>query len=275
MKLNQQLKFFVNNASINKNTIDFLSKKYNIQNPFITQKDELSLFKGLLKKANANLIKEKELWIYLREEQKYSTDSYSRYEKMILKNTENKIASFIALGQQASDFFSTNNIKPLYTFDLNNPNLAKDLSIIVKYLYTTERYSKVNFVINSNKNYNKPFTILPMNDFDLSKLTSFTKEEISQDALANLNIYPSVSEYVDSNANIFIENALQSLIIESSFYNAKNGLVRTNKIIKDLDEEIWKISKRITKIKRENEIEEIVLLTKNNNEFSLMKKGEN
>ena len=54
------------------------------------------------------------------------------------------------------------------------------------------------------------------------------------------------------------------MVNEFLFYVVKNGLVKVNKIIKDLDEIILKVLRKIIKIKCENEIEEIVLLIKNN-----------
>nr|WP_318030173.1 hypothetical protein [Mycoplasmopsis bovis] len=66
---------------------------------------------------------------------------------------------------------------------------------------------------------------------------------------------------------------MQSLLVESSFYKSKIGLVSTNKIINELDDEMKKIGKKIIRIKRENEIEEIVLLTSNNKKF--LTRGDN
>nr|WP_318028374.1 hypothetical protein [Mycoplasmopsis bovis] len=62
-------------------------------------------------------------------------------------------------------------------------------------------------------------------------------------------------------------------LVESSFYKSKIGLVSTNKIINELDDEMKKIGKKIIRIKRENEIEEIVLLTSNNKKF--LTRGDN
>nr|WP_318033795.1 hypothetical protein [Mycoplasmopsis bovis] len=48
----------------------------------------------------------------------------------------------------------------------------------------------------------------------------------------------------------------------------------TNKIINELEDEMKKISKKIIRIKRENEMEEIVLLTSNNKKY-LYREGNN
>ncbi|WGI37003.1 MSC_0622 family F1-like ATPase gamma subunit [Mesomycoplasma lagogenitalium] len=267
MKLNQQLNFFVNNALSVKEIIKQLDEKYHIQNEFIEQnfsKLNINLLQKLHKliKINSN----KELWIYLKEEQKYATDSYSRYEKLMLENSKKNKIDFIALGEKANDFFTSNNLNIVKKLNLNDVNLVKTLSAIIKFLYKEERYSKIKFVINSNKSFNEPFTILPMNNFDSQK---FSLKNLDVNKYYNFNIYPNISQYLETSTNIYIENIVQSLIIESGFYNAKNSLVKTNKILKDLDEQILSVSKKITRIKREKEIEEIVMLTRNNKSFSL------
>ncbi|EPL05604.1 hypothetical protein CP02DC14_1195, partial [Chlamydia psittaci 02DC14] len=61
-----------------------------------------------------------------------------------------------------------------------------------------------------------------------------------------------------------------ALICESSFYSAKSGLVTTNKIIKEIDEQKNKLSRQIARIKNEKEIEELSLLTRNKKTFEDM-----
>lgn len=264
MKLNQQLGFHTKNAVINRNLILNLQQKYDIKNDLLSKK---SFF---IKKWSR-----KNLWIYITEEQKYSTDSYSRYENTILKENKNSKDDFITIGEQAKSFCQKNKFNILKSYAKKNfqDKEIDELFIVIKMLYLTAEYSSVRFVINSNKNYDSFFTILPINEFDFDKFVPYNAEENSY--LENLEItkfkiYPNINEFVNTELNIFIQNAINALICESSFYSAKSGLVTTNKIIKEIDEQKNKLSRQIARIKNEKEIEELSLLTRNKKTFEDM-----
>ena len=264
MKLNQQLGFHTKNAVINRNLILNLQQKYDIKNDLLSKKS------FLIKKLSR-----KNLWIYITEEQKYSTDSYSRYENTILKENKNSKDDFITIGEQAKSFCQKNkfNILKSYAKNIFQDKEIDELFIVIKMLYLTAEYSSVRFVINSNKNYDSFFTILPINEFDFDKFVPYNIEENSY--LENLEItkfkiYPNINEFVNTEINIFIQNAINALICESSFYSAKSGLVTTNKIIKEIDEQKNKLSRQIARIKNEKEIEELSLLTRNKKTFEDM-----
>ncbi|TDV22868.1 ATP synthase gamma subunit [Mycoplasmopsis mustelae] len=265
MKLTRKLTFYVDNALLNVQLMNALKNKYHIKNNFIEENTFLKKFRNLTKSQKLkNLIsKEKELYIYLTEEQKYGTDSYSRYEKVILENITNKNVDFILIGNRAISFAKQNNLNVIKTFKNSAvPNLAKILTQLTKILYLDSDYTRVHFVINSNKNYKEAFTILPISNFDVDKLLHIDLENEFDKVIQDYKIHPNIEGFIDNQVSIFIENAINSLIIESSFYNAKNALVAANKKSKQLDEEILKVSKRINRVKQEKQIEEIVLLTK-------------
>lgn len=264
MKLNQQLGFHTKNAVINRNLILNLQQKYDIKNDLLSKK---SFFIKKLSRKN--------LWIYITEEQKYSTDSYSRYESTILKENIKSNDDFITIGEQAKSFCQKNKFNILKSYAKNNfqDKEIDELFIVIKMLYLTAEYSSVRFIINSNKNYDSFFTILPINEFDFDKFVPYNTEENSY--LENLKItkfkiYPNINEFVNTELNIFIQNAINALICESSFYSAKSGLVTTNKIIKEIDEQKNKLSRQIARIKNEKEIEELSLLTRNKKTFEDM-----
>lgn len=264
MKLNQQLGFHTKNAVINRNLILNLQQKYDIKNDLLSNK---SFFIKKLSRKN--------LWIYITEEQKYSTDSYSRYENTILKENKNSKDDFITIGEQAKSFCQKNKFNILKSYAKNNfqDKEIDELFIVIKMLYLTAEYSSVRFIINSNKNYDSFFTILPISEFDFDKFVPYNTEENSY--LENLEItkfkiYPNINEFVNTEINIFIQNAINALICESSFYSAKSGLVTTNKIIKEIDEQKNKLSRQIARIKNEKEIEELSLLTRNKKTFEDM-----
>ncbi|QBF34602.1 hypothetical protein EG856_01535 [Mycoplasmopsis phocirhinis] len=257
MKLNKKLKFYVDNALANKSLITNLRQSYNIRNDFIQNK---SLTNTFINKIFKFFGKKRELWVYLTEEQKHSTDSYSRYEKMILENIKKTQADFIAIGDRAIEFIKSNKLNLIKSFKQNhkNVNIAKELTFLIKYLYVDEAYDSVRFVINTNKNFKNAFTILPLENFDVDQLSNEIKQPILK-PVKKYEIYPNLEQFIDSEINIFLSNAIHSLIIESYFYNAKNNLISTNQIIKQLDEDILKLNKKIIKFKREKEIEDIVM----------------
>lgn len=261
MKLNKNLSYYIQSAIKNKNLIDAVGNQYNIKNMFV-HKNTKSNF---LNKIKQIFIKQKELWIYTTEQQKYATDSYSRYERYILEKTKNKNVDFITIGDRAYNFCKQNKFNVIKDFPTNTQSvLAFELSQIIKILYLEQNYCKVRFVLNTNKNFKGSFTILPTQEFDVYKLSSSTLIETNKLDIKDFKIFPNVETFIDNEANIFIENVVNSLLIESSFYTTKNALVTANKIIKDLDENIMKLSRQAMRVKRQNEIEEIIMLTSNN-----------
>ena len=261
MKLNKNLSYYIQSAIKNKNLIDAVGNQYNIKNMFV-HKNTKSNF---LNKIKQIFVKQKELWIYTTEQQKYATDSYSRYERYILEKTKNKNVDFITIGDRAYNFCKQNKFNVIKDFPTNTQSiLAFELSQIIKILYLEQNYRKVRFVLNTNKNFKGSFTILPTQEFDVYKLSSSTLIETNKLDIKDFKIFPNVETFIDNEANIFIENVVNSLLIESSFYTTKNALVAANKIIKDLDENIMKLSRQAMRVKRQNEIEEIIMLTSNN-----------
>lgn len=260
-KLNKNLSYYIQSAVKNKNLIDAVGSQYNIKNMFV-HKNTKSNF---LNKIKQIFVKQKELWIYTTEQQKYATDSYSRYERYILEKTKNKNVDFITIGDRAYNFCKQNKFNVIKDFPTNTQSvLAFELSQIIKILYLEQNYCKVRFVLNTNKNFKGSFTILPTQEFDVYKLSSLTLIETNKLDIKDFKIFPNAETFIDNEANIFIENVVNSLLIESSFYTTKNALVTANKIIKDLDENIMKLSRQAMRVKRQNEIEEIIMLTTNN-----------
>ncbi|RCJ03114.1 hypothetical protein DSQ43_00275 [Ureaplasma urealyticum] len=258
MKLNQRLTFFSKNAFEIKESILSLKRIYNIKHDMLRH-EERKIFKFL------NKINDRVLWIYLTEEQKYSTDSYSRYEQKILETIKSNRDDFILIGQGAIEFGKNHNLNILQTFnDSNIKNLTTQLTKMIMILYTFDNYKKVNFVINSNKNYDGHFTILPMNEFRFDKFINLEKCDSNIIDFQKVKIYPNLNEFINVQINVFLVNIINNLITESSFYKTKNGLVATNNILKELDYNLSKIQRKITRVKTELQIEEINLLARQN-----------
>ncbi|WP_031488947.1 MSC_0622 family F1-like ATPase gamma subunit [Ureaplasma canigenitalium] len=275
MKLNKRLKHFINSSTLNRQLILTLDKKYRFQNEFIGDDVTKKTNGEFIKKVKKTFLRSHQLIVYITENQKFSTDSYTRYEKLIKKMIKESPADFICIGERAEKFCQEHgyNVLKSFTNDKNDHSIAPKLAKMVKIMYQEFNYEKVNFVLNSNKNFNNYFTILPIKHFDVDKLLSKDEKSIldneDYDRFLNYKIYPGIDTYINSQINIYIVNTIQSLLIESSFYEAKTRLVNYNQTTKNLDDLLLKLNKKIIKIKRENEIEEIVLLTKSADNFSL------
>ncbi|MDQ0567536.1 MSC_0622 family F1-like ATPase gamma subunit [Mycoplasma yeatsii] len=260
IKQNSLLTHYLDNALLNQYLILSIKQQYQIKNNLISSTSKTkNKFKNFL-------IKPKQLWIYLTEEQKYQTDSYSRYENHILNNTKNKNIDFITIGKRALEFCWDNKLNAIYNFDLHESNLSYKLTEIIKLLFSQKNYQSLCFVINSNKNKTNQFTILPLSEFDI---TALSEKELDHDLIdiSKFRIYPDIDTYLEIQVDNFIKNSIESLLVESSFYKAKNELIRINKIINEVDEEIHNLNKKVIRIKREKEIEELVLLASANKHF--------
>ncbi|MCV3733936.1 hypothetical protein OF364_02515 [Mycoplasma enhydrae] len=264
MKLTKKLRFNITNSLLNINLITAINQKYAIKNKLIHNKNNKG---AILNKIKSIFKRSPKLWIYLTEKQKYSTDSYTRYEKKLLEVAAKNKDDFIAIGDRATEFCKTNKLNIVKSYseeDKTITNIPLVLSQLIKILNLENNYSEVNFVLNTNKNFNGYFTILPIDQFDVNKLVHEEKINTLAFDISNFKIYPKIEEFIENEINIFLENAIYSLVIESSFYNAKNDLVTTNKIVGQIEEEIESIKKKTMRIRREKEIEEIVMLTMSN-----------
>ncbi|AKF41052.1 hypothetical protein AAW50_01195 [Mycoplasmopsis canis] len=255
LNLTKKLSFYVDNSLLNSKLLNSLKTKYNIKNNFI-QSNKIEQAKNFFRKS-------KELYVYITEEQKYGTDSYSRYEKEILNRVKNSNIDFITIGERAKMFADQNKLNVIKYFENSSiKNLSTILTKMIRILFVENNYSKVNFVLNSNKNYKDPFTVLPLENFDVDKLLNIETNKNNNLDINNTKIYPNIENFIESQIFVFLENAVNSLIIESSFYSAKNNLVTIDKKIKQIDEDLLLVSKRVNRFKQEKQIEEIILLTK-------------
>ncbi|WFQ91703.1 hypothetical protein MFERI14815_00307 [Mycoplasma feriruminatoris] len=266
IKQNALLNYYVKNALWNQNIISLLQKEYKIKNNLINESKTSK--NKLVNKLKSFVNQDKQLWIYVTEEQKYSTDSYSRYENHILNTIKKKNADFITIGNRAKEFCTLNKLNVIYNVDQKQAisKLSWILTLIVKFLFSQYNYNSLHFVINSNKNKENSFIILPLTKFNVNSLTE-SKSEFDLTDIKEFKIFPDINNYIQTQIDNFIENSIQSLLVESSFYKTKNELIKTNKTINEVDEEVKKLNKKIIRIKREKEIEEIVLLTSNNKKF--------
>ncbi|WP_029905600.1 MSC_0622 family F1-like ATPase gamma subunit [Mycoplasmopsis opalescens] len=262
IKMTKKLKFCSKKAFECKNIITVIKKTYKVNNEIVDR--NLSLLFGFFKKNILKKVKDPELFVYLTDEQKYGTDSYSRYEKTLIKEAKSKNMHFITIGNRAIEFCKNNDFNVVQHFDAwdNSSKFINNFCELIKQYYLIGGYKKVNFVLNSNKNHDQYFTILPLKNFNLEKLVGKFEEEFDHSYLTKGQIFPNVNEFYDNIIDQFIYFSVQALFIESSFYQAKIDLITSNKINSELEESIAKLNKKILSAKREKEIEEINIITR-------------
>ncbi|TQC51516.1 hypothetical protein E1I18_02425 [Mycoplasmopsis mucosicanis] len=261
IKLTQNLKYFSKKALETRNLITEVNKYYKVSN-WIIDSQQTSLLKKIFNKKS-NTKKSFELFVYLTDEQKYGTDSYSRYERTLLEEAQNKSMHFITIGSRAYDFCKKNNFKIIKHFQSWSIDYQFILNFaeLIKQAYIIDQYNKVNFVINSNKMHNHYFTILPLKLFNLQKLVG-NNIEFDTKSISKVKIFPNIKDFYNNIVEQFILFSLQALFVESSFYQAKIGLITSNKINSELEESLLKLNKKIITAKREKEIEEINIITR-------------
>lgn len=258
-KLSKTLNINMKRAFENVDNIELIQKKLNFyNNDFLKQ--------GFFGKNKSNL------WIYITEIEKYEVDAYTRYEKNILQKI-NKKDKIICVGKRANAFALKNELNIIKNFaSTTENNITFEITRLIETYYSIGEFSKVLIVVNSNKITNSELEILPVmkinNGFFGSNLKSKKRD------LTTLNIFPNIKEFIKNEIHNYIFYMLNSLLIESSFYNAKNKLVRENKLIKELDEDIFKYKRKIARIKSERQIEEIVMISKNKSFIHNHKKGD-
>ncbi|VEU69288.1 Uncharacterised protein (plasmid) [Mycoplasmopsis canis] len=125
LNLTKKLSFYVDNSLLNSKLLNSLKTKYNIKNNFI-QSNKIEQAKNFFRKS-------KELYIYITEEQKYGTDSYSRYEKEILNRVKNSNIDFITIGERAKTFADQNELNVIKYFENSSiKNLSTILTKMIK-----------------------------------------------------------------------------------------------------------------------------------------------
>ncbi|MCU9938986.1 hypothetical protein NWQ34_05300 [Mycoplasmopsis felis] len=138
MKLTKKLSFYLDNSLLNIQLINALKNKYSIKNNFVSSQNS-----KLINNFQKILIKDKELYIYLTEEQKYGIDSYTRYETTILENIKNKNADFILIGEKPIQFGAKNKLSVVKEFkNSSHKGLAKILTQLTKILFLDSIYIK-------------------------------------------------------------------------------------------------------------------------------------
>ncbi|MEA4162636.1 MSC_0622 family F1-like ATPase gamma subunit [Mycoplasma sp. 4404] len=262
LRLSKQIGYCLDRANYSKFIIEQIINKYSINDFALNKKSDLLTLGGL-----------KTLWIYITEEEKYSTNSYQKHEKYLLQAINKSNDSIIAIGQKAIKFASDNGFNILFSFEKNEVDYLNELlpKIIINNFKIND-YANLNFVINSTKIKEKHIQLLPVN------MNNFTLKHHQNSQLLNSNINThkisqDLNEFIDSETESYLNFAISSLLTESALIYEKYKLVAQNSTLNDLEEKIKFQKRQFLKVKREKEIEQISMLSKKKDLLHEIRKG--
>ncbi|MDJ1646596.1 MSC_0622 family F1-like ATPase gamma subunit [Mycoplasma phocimorsus] len=230
--------------------LEFLKEKYNIDGYLKPRK--IPFFKG----------NSKELWIYVTEEKTKLTNPHERYEKLILKSRKKTRVDFITVGEAAFKFCKKNRFNIIKKFEgKETDKIREEVAKFITKVSEVENYKSIKFIINSNKNLHGYFTLFPFENSNINLLyRNSTKQHLEND-IKKYQIIPEVNVFIKSLTRIYLFYSICSLMLESNLYNAKVSLVALNKTIKTIDEMMLKLKRKISRVRRELELEELIMLT--------------
>ncbi|MGY6172108.1 MSC_0622 family F1-like ATPase gamma subunit [Candidatus Mycoplasma pogonae] len=257
-RLNYKITLLYENFSIGKMLLQKLAQKSNIKNFLLDNFASKNIFKNKLKKY------EKKLFIYVTENEKYLDGFYDRVELNILKNL-NPLDQIVTIGEKAKQFAIKNQIK-IYK-NIPKPeiteifSLSEKLGLIIKEDLVNKNFSKIIFGINSNKVNSSQAIIFPINSFEFNYAKNSELEEKIHSNINQFAFHPSIEEFVENQSILYLQQAIELLLLESTFIIFKNKLINENQMLKKMEEKIKLLNREIIKYKREMEIQEIILIT--------------
>ncbi|TNK95081.1 hypothetical protein C4M95_04195, partial [Mycoplasmopsis pullorum] len=202
----------------------------------------------------------KTIWIYVTEEEKYSTNSYLKYEKNLIKNIK-KNDLIIPIGQRAINFATQNKYKILFSHSENQIDyLVHILPEFLLEFIEQNGFFNINFVINSSKTKQSFLSVLPLSkmDFNLNVRHLEMEKEMN---IKRMNIYPNLNKFINSELNSYLTYMVFTLLNESALINEKYKLVAQNQKIHDLEKKYKQMHLSMLRGKRELEVEQLSLLS--------------
>lgn len=256
-KLNESYQNTLNNVSL----LNYVIDNFFVSNIFIDSKP-----RKIIEKLN-RIDSKKTLYVFITEEQKHETDSFKRYKEYLAKTADFSKDIFILIGEEAKRFGKENNLNVIYSVSQNvNIDVLKyEISNLIKYEFLNKNIGAVKFVLNSTKIKDKYIQILPIKENNLSNFEESTQEALAYQfsfATKNIKVYPNIEGFVNNEISNYLKNVIATLLFESSFFNEKNKLVHANKLANELDEQIKTKKRKYLQLRREREIEEIMLISK-------------
>ncbi|TNK81980.1 hypothetical protein C4M98_03340 [Mycoplasmopsis pullorum] len=257
LKLSKQISFYYERALSSKRIIESLLGSNIVNNPILNGETTFNIFN--IKKSNKFSIS-KTIWIYVTEEEKYSTNSYLKYEKNLIKNIK-KNDLIIPIGQRAINFATQNKYKILFSHSENQIDyLVHILPEFLLEFIEQNGFFNINFVINSSKTKQSFLSVLPLSkmDFNLNVRHLEMEKEMN---IKRMNIYPNLNKFINSELNSYLTYMVFTLLNESALINEKYKLVAQNQKIHDLEKKYKQMHLSMLRGKRELEVEQLSLLS--------------
>ncbi|APJ38368.1 MSC_0622 family F1-like ATPase gamma subunit [Mycoplasmopsis pullorum] len=257
LKLSKQISFYYERALSSKRIIESLLGSNIVNNPILNGETTFNIFN--IKKSNKFSIS-KTIWIYVTEEEKYSTNSYLKYEKNLIKNIK-KNDLIIPIGQRAINFATQNKYKILFSHSENQIDyLVHILPEFLLEFMEQNGFFNINFVINSSKTKQSFLSVLPLSkmDFNLNVRHLEMEKEMN---IKRMNIYPNLNKFINSELNSYLTYMVFTLLNESALINEKYKLVAQNQKIHDLEKKYKQMHLSMLRGKRELEVEQLSLLS--------------
>ncbi|TNK82968.1 hypothetical protein C4M96_01705 [Mycoplasmopsis pullorum] len=257
LKLSKQISFYYERALTSKRIIESLLGSNIVNNPILNGETTFNIFN--IKKSNKFSIS-KTIWIYVTEEEKYSTNSYLKYEKNLIKNIK-KNDLIIPIGQRAINFATQNKYKILFSHSENQIDYLVHIlpEFLLKFI-EQNGFFNINFVINSSKTKQSFLSVLPLSkmDFNLNVRHLEMEKEMN---IKRMNIYPNLNKFINSELNSYLTYMVFTLLNESALINEKYKLVAQNQKIHDLEKKYKQMHLSMLRGKRELEVEQLSLLS--------------
>ncbi|WP_426461453.1 MSC_0622 family F1-like ATPase gamma subunit [Mycoplasma hafezii] len=256
LKLSKQISFYYERAVFSKDIILTLAKEKNLDSQFL-KPSQINLFETKQNKNKPN----RTIWVYVTEEEQYSTNSYAKFENNLLQEYK-KQDVIIAIGKRAIDFAVANQFKILFCTENNDVEyLSSLLPLIIQKDINQNGFANLYYIINSSKVKNMYLNVLPLEklNFNLNVQHYKLEEQIN---IKKLNVFPDLNSFVESEINTYLTYMTYTLLSESALIYHKYKLVAQNQQINDLEKKQKQLKLQMLRSKREDEVEQMQLLSK-------------
>ncbi|VEU70202.1 MSC_0622 family F1-like ATPase gamma subunit [Mycoplasmopsis glycophila] len=260
LKLSKKISIYYERAIQTKHVIESILENHNVDSPLLNSNKLLNNQFAVLKKLN-NKHTNKTIWVYITEEEKYSTNSYFKQEKH-LSSVFKEEDLIIAIGERAIRFAKSANYNILFSAQKNDVEiLSTILPSLIENYYQTYGFHDLKFILNSSKIKNNHLDVLPMKNLNFNLNVKSLKFEKAID-VQKMKIYPDVKEFVEAELVGYLTYIFYTLLNESSLIYLKYKLVAQNQKINDLEKKYKQMNLHMLRGKRELEVEELSLLSK-------------
>lgn len=150
LKLSRSISFYLDRMNYSKYIIEEVLKKFSVDQSTLNKKNNLISFTKL-----------KTLWVYISEEEKYSTNSYQKHEKHLVNVIDKNNDQIIVIGERAIRFAQKHNYHILFSYKQNEITyLSQILPKIIINSFQTQDFVNLNVIINSSKIKQKTYSII-------------------------------------------------------------------------------------------------------------------